>query len=900
MGLLPSLSESFTHLLISSAVLLLAVYQITWAYAKLRDVPGPIAAKFTNLWRLLVVWSRDSHDTYLCLHKQHGDVVRTGPNVVSICKPDMVQQIYGVQKGYVKSDFYAVWQTIVSGKRTPSLVFTTDEALHAKMKRPIAQSFSLSTLVEFEPLIDSTTAVFLTRLDKLYASTGKVCDLGQWLQWYAFDVIGELTFSRRLGFMERAEDVEGIIASVSANFDRCSVLGQMPWLDLWTYKNPVYLMLFAKPVSSPIVGFGQRRLQERLNGGDKQSQAVIDVPDPALRAKVLHGTIPTKPDFLSRFLTLHKDQPDIVTDRQMLAYLFANINAGSDTIGSTLRAIFYYLLKSPRSLAELVEELDDAQAAGNLTAPIPTWPECQSLHYLNAVIKEALRLNPALALPMERVVPGPGLHVGEHFLPAGTVVGINPWVLHRDQRIFGKDAEDWRPRRWLDADVEKVRYMEQHILAFGAGKRTCLGRNVAMLELGKLVPALLLRYEMMLVKPEEEWRVINSWVVRQEGVEVSIRRSTSALRSSSRSKRPTTNLSNLRLAPLSTKFAEPPVQDSTAVKSPYEADSSAAFARHHSSYLQGRSAPSTPGILSRTSSRRQFTGGLSRRGSLYEDDTPVQYAALSRDGRDKVRVEVGSGQIPKAKSDEALLAAERLSSGQTRQKRQKQVGSKTGANTPRAKSKVGLDEDWLSRTRASTNALVQEAKGQSWLASRESSTSLAHLDSDDDDEGYEEMAALSASQARFQILADAASPASTRIRSPAWGSRYGSRTGSRMTSRRGTTLEPDFVDEDVEDDEGDVGRLTGNASFGLGGIVDRLMGFNLFGVEEDAEATDEEEREDETEEQRRQRLEDEKRRRREQSKSVVVPAPESGEDGVNEGWRDAAWLFSVATKTLFT
>ncbi|KAF2771365.1 putative P450 monooxygenase [Teratosphaeria nubilosa] len=486
MGLLPSLSESFTYLSILSAVLLFAVYQITWTYAKLRDVPGPIAAKFTNLWRLLVVWSRDSHDTYLCLHKQFGDVVRTGPNVVSICKPDMIQQIYGVQKGYVKSDFYAVWQTIVNGKRTkrtPSLVFTTDEALHARMKRPVAQSFSLSTLVEFEPLTDSTTAVFLSRLDKLYASTGN------------------LTFSRRLGFMERADDVEGIIASISANFDRCSILVQMPWLDSWTYKNPVYLKFFATPVSSPIVGFGQRRLQERLKGVDEQSQALIDVPDPALRAKVLHGTIPSKPDFLSRFLTLHKEQPDIVTDRQMLAYLFANINAGSDTIGSTLRAIFYYLLKSPRSLAELIEELNDAQKAGNLTAPSSTWSECHNLKYLKAVIKEALRLNPALSLPMERVVPGPALQVGEHFLPAGTVVGINPWVFHRDQRIFGKDAEEWRPGRW-----------------------TCLGRHIAMLELGKVVPALLTRYEMRLAKPEEEWRILNSWVVRQKGVDVSIGR----------------------------------------------------------------------------------------------------------------------------------------------------------------------------------------------------------------------------------------------------------------------------------------------------------------------------------------------------------------------------------------
>lgn len=517
------LSDPFTYLLLCSTVLLVAIYHIGWTYAKLRHVPGPFLAKFTDLWRLLVVWRRDSHDTYLKLHKQYGDLVRLGPNNVSISKPDLIPSIYGIGKGFIKSDFYAPWQNVVNGKRTPSLVFTTDEALHARMKRPVAPAFSLSTLVEFEPLIDSTTAVFLSRLDELYATSNKSCDLGQWLQWYAFDVIGELTFSKRLGFMERAEDVEGIIASVSANFDRCSVLGQMPWLDLVTYKNPIYQRLFARQALNPIVEFGQRRLQERLAGNEDEPSSVQFV-DPDLEDKVLHGTIPSKPDFLSRFLTLHEEQPDVVTDRQLLAYLFANLNAGSDTIGSTLRALFYYLLKTPESLAILVDELQEARKAGNLSTPLPTWPECQKLPYLNATIKEALRLNPALALPMERVVPSAGLQIGDVMLPPGTVVGINPWVIHRDQRIFGPDAEAWQPKRWLSGDVEKTKYMDHHILSFGSGKRSCLGKNIAMLELIKLVPALLLRYEIKLESPEKEWQVFNSWAVRQEGLNVFLSR----------------------------------------------------------------------------------------------------------------------------------------------------------------------------------------------------------------------------------------------------------------------------------------------------------------------------------------------------------------------------------------
>ncbi|WPH00939.1 Hypothetical protein R9X50_00377300 [Acrodontium crateriforme] len=509
-------------MLLSSFLVLVATCLIfvRWTYGHLHHIPGPLIAKFTDLWRLLVVRRRDSHDTYLRLHKRYGDLVRIGPNNVSICKPDLIPIIYGIGKGYLKSDFYAPWQNVVNGKRTPSLVFTTDEALHATMRRPVASAFALSTLVEFEPLIDSTTAVFLSRLDELYAGTSKSCNLGQWLQWYAFDVIGELTFSKRLGFMEKAEDVEGIIASVSANFDRCSVLGQMPWIDLITYKNPLYQQLFATPVSNPIVDFGKRRLEERLAGNDDEA-VNVHFADPALEGKVRHGKIPSKPDFLSRFLTLHEEQPDVVTDRQILAYLFANLNAGSDTIGSTLKAVFYYLLKVPDTMDELVNELKAAEAAGRISLPLPTWPECQKLPCLNATIKEALRLNPALALPFERVVPpGSGLKIGDVTIPSGTIVGINPWVLHRDTRIFGDDAEQWRPGRWISNDAEKIKYMDHHILSFGGGKRSCLGKNIAMLELTKLVPALLLRYNLQLANPNKEWQVFNSWVVRQEGLDV--------------------------------------------------------------------------------------------------------------------------------------------------------------------------------------------------------------------------------------------------------------------------------------------------------------------------------------------------------------------------------------------
>ncbi|KAK7883698.1 hypothetical protein LTR67_010987 [Exophiala xenobiotica] len=493
-------------------------------YFSLRSIPGPFAARLTDLYRALLVYRRDPHEVHLALHKRYGNVVRLGPDCVSVTGSSAyIRQIYGIGKGLVKSDFYSVFQNIVNGRRAASLVAETDESAHAKSKRLIAHAYSLSTLVEYESLVDRTTDAFLHMLESRFAasnkSPGEILDLGRYLQFYAFDVIGELTFSRRLGFIESGTDVDGIIEAIGANFSYFSVLGQMPWLDETVLgKNPIYVKYFRKSVSSPILIFAQGLLKERLrdleeSGGEEKENAL------------------NRPDFLSRFLKVRKEQADgddALTDGQILSYLFMNINAGSDTIASTLRAIFYHLLKNPGSLAQLVEELDSAAKQGKISRPSPTWTETQqNLPYLCAVIKEGMRMNPALSLPLERVVSKDGLILQHEdgtqaYFPPGTIIGINPWVFHRCTHVFGPDAERWNPSRWLSEKEKETKSMEHSTLSFGAGKRSCLGKNIALLELHKLVPALFLKFTIELANPRKEWTVENVWALNQTGIEVNL------------------------------------------------------------------------------------------------------------------------------------------------------------------------------------------------------------------------------------------------------------------------------------------------------------------------------------------------------------------------------------------
>lgn len=145
----------------------------------------------------------------------------------------------------------------------------------------------------------------------------------------------------------------------------------------------------------------------------------------------------------------------------------SNIAAGSDTTAITLSAVVYYLLRNPRVLQKLRAELERAAAAGEVSDPI-TYAQAQRCAYLQAVLKEALRAHPAVAQPMMRRVPadGPGVEiVPGTWLPAGTEVGVNPWVAHRNEDVFGPDAAVFRPERWLEADEKAKARMESYFLA---------------------------------------------------------------------------------------------------------------------------------------------------------------------------------------------------------------------------------------------------------------------------------------------------------------------------------------------------------------------------------------------------------------------------------------------------
>lgn len=223
-------------------------------------------------------------------------------------------------------------------------------------------------------------------------------------------------------------------------------------------------------------------------------------------------------DFLARFLKAQKDHPEFMTDFQVLTATVSLVFAGSDTTAISLSSMFYFLLRNPRVYGKLMEEIDKAVEDGTILphpAALVTWTSAQKLTYLDACIQESFRLFPAVGLLLERHVPPGGAVICGRHVPGGTIVGCNAWVLHRRKDVFGEDADVYRPERWLEASPSKRNEMKATMFQFGAGARTCIGRNISTLEVYKLVPSFLRRFEIDWVDENSDWKTENCWFVRQ-------------------------------------------------------------------------------------------------------------------------------------------------------------------------------------------------------------------------------------------------------------------------------------------------------------------------------------------------------------------------------------------------
>jgi cytochrome P450 len=285
----------------------------------------------------------------------------------------------------------------------------------------------------------------------------------------AFDIVGQLTLSRRLGFLAAGHDLDGMLAELHSEFEYRGSVQSMPLLDKFLRKNPLYL--YFKSPTSFFATRSRQLLGERLQTGKKDGNV----------------------DMLDGFLEAQKKHPDVVDQVVLGSYISLNFLAGSDTTGVVMRSIIWYVLKTPRVLERLRQELDE-----RVMVYPPDYPTAMGLSYMDAIIREAMRMHPIASIGFERVVPASGhtTPAGKR-LPPGTIIAQSPWSMNFDEETWGPSPQEFKPERWLKYDhesqeqsVKRVGAMKHNDFSFSYGPRACLGKHIAWMEMVEVMPSL--------------------------------------------------------------------------------------------------------------------------------------------------------------------------------------------------------------------------------------------------------------------------------------------------------------------------------------------------------------------------------------------------------------------------
>ncbi|XP_065847598.1 cytochrome P450 81Q32-like [Euphorbia lathyris] len=171
---------------------------------------------------------------------------------------------------------------------------------------------------------------------------------------------------------------------------------------------------------------------------------------------------------IDNMLSLQESEPETYSDKIIKGQILIMVAAGTDTSAATLEWAMSLLLNHPEVLQKARKELDKVVGKDRLVDE----SDCSRLPYLHSIINETLRLYPVtpLLVPHESSAD---CTIGGYDIPAGTMLLVNAWALHRDPTVWD-DPTSFKPERFEGLDTETYKFVP-----FGMGRRACPGAGLA-------------------------------------------------------------------------------------------------------------------------------------------------------------------------------------------------------------------------------------------------------------------------------------------------------------------------------------------------------------------------------------------------------------------------------------
>lgn len=447
-----------------------AIYRVF--FHSLAKVPGPRLAALTHLYEFYFDAILQGQYAFKidALHDQYGPIVRINPREVHIKDPDFFDEFYGSSRKLDKDGYFYRFSA------SPDAAFgTASFSVHRQRRKAFNRYFSTSAVAAREANIRKSVLQLCQRLEEGRGS-GKPFFFATCFRALATDISSQYALPQGFNLLSET-DFGNDFTNLNRQLSSLTMYHRhFPFIITTIMAIPSWLQrLTAAPAMLAMLDFQDHNRQEahRIALAPKEDSD-----------SVLHG-------ICSSDLPASDKTPARIY-QEALTF----VGAGSETAGSAMEHILFHLLDNPPVLKRLREELNEAAGNGDLIAN----STLRDLTYLDACLKEGMRLGNEVSGRLPRIDQTDAVTYASYTLPPGTVISMSIRDMHLDPKCH-QDSFKFNPDRFLDPVMAEQ--TEKYFAPWNKGSRSCVGREIALLQMRMAIALIVHRFDLEMVNTTE-------------------------------------------------------------------------------------------------------------------------------------------------------------------------------------------------------------------------------------------------------------------------------------------------------------------------------------------------------------------------------------------------------------
>ncbi|XP_005392339.1 PREDICTED: 1,25-dihydroxyvitamin D(3) 24-hydroxylase, mitochondrial [Chinchilla lanigera] len=434
-------------------------------------LPGP-----TN-WPLLgsllqILWKgglKKQHDTLVEYHKKYGKIFRMklgSFDSVHLGSPSLLEGLYRTESACPQRLEIKPWK-VYRDYREEGYGLMILEGEDWQRVRSVFQKKLMKPveIMKLDSKINEVLADFMGRIDELLDERGHIADLYSELNKWSFESICLILYEKRFGLLQKSVGEEAL-NFIMAIKTMMSTFGKMMVTPVELHKS-----------------LNTKVWQTHTLAWDTIFKSVKSCINSRLEKYSQQPGTDFLGDIYSHSQLSRKELYAAITEIQL---------GGIETTANSFMWILYNLSRNPQVQQKLLNEIQSVLPENQM----PRAEDLKKMPYLKACLKESMRLTPSV--PFTTRTLDKTTVLGEYALPKGTVLMLNTYVLGSDKDNF-EDPDQFKPERWLQRE-KKINPFAH--LPFGVGKRMCIGRRLAELQLHLAVCWVVRRYDIVATDSE--------------------------------------------------------------------------------------------------------------------------------------------------------------------------------------------------------------------------------------------------------------------------------------------------------------------------------------------------------------------------------------------------------------